>query len=605
MKKLFNLSLAFLVLFSLVACNKKQEDKQTKFKAGKYVANKMGHNGSIEVETEFSDDKIVDVKILKNEETKVIATIALEQLPKRIVESQSLDVELFTGATVSSNAIINAVSDCIKQAGANPDELKSVVEKQKPSSEVQELTTDVLVVGAGGAGMGAAIRADQAGLKVILLEKNAMVGGHTALSGAYTLITGSKLQKEKYGVTNDSLEAVYEDNFVNGQEKSVEEDLHLFTEIMGPATDWYDEYVKLPAPDKLTPLSENKIDRAMVYQGGGKGLNEALLKKLKETKVDLKLETKAESLIVENDTVVGVNAKDSLGNQYKILAKAVVLATGSYGARKDMLPESLSNFVYYGAQLAQGEGLEMAKKVGAATVNQGYVELFENGVEWLPGIAKSTYSGSMSAWTVSGILVDRNGNRVVNETAPGIEIVKEMSKQNDGRLFLLMDKNTFETFRKNVAGYGISQQLLDQWLEQNGKTKPYFAHGNSLEEVAKALNINAENLKKTVEKYNGFVEKGVDDDFNRDAKKMTAKIGEGPYYLVEQLPRYATTLGGLKINDKLQVLTKDNKVIDGLYAAGDVAGGARGSDSIPGADVAWALQSGYKVGEVLAEKLAN
>lgn len=594
-------------MMGLVACNnqndsKSNDNKTNHYKAGKYISKKSGHNGTLEVEVEFSDDSIKAINILKSEETKTITGVVFEQMPKEIVEKQSLKVDALSGATITSYALLSAVEDCVKQAGGDVDSLKKV-EANQSKPEVIELKTDVLVVGGGGAGLATAIRADQAGLGVILIEKNAMLGGHTALSGAYSLVTGSKLQSDKYGIKNDSIQSVYDDNFKNGQGKSIPEDLMLYAKNMGPATDWLNDYVKVPTPDKLTPLSENSVDRAIVYVGGGKGLNDALVNFLKKTKVDIHLSTKAEKLIVENNKVVGVEAKDTKGNTYKIMAQATVLATGSYGARKDLLPESLNNYVYYGAQLAQGDGMTMAQAIGADVVNQGYVELFENGVEWTKGIAKSTYSGSMAAWTVSGILVDRNGKRVVNETAPGIEIVNEMAKQSDGRLFLLMDKNTFQKFRDNVAGYGISQEMLDKWLENNGKETPYFVHGNTIKEVADILKINANALQETVDRYNSFVDKGKDDDFGRDAKKMTAKIGEGPYYLVEQKPRYATTLGGLKINDKLQVLNKSNQVIDGLFAAGDVAGGARGSDSIPGADVGWALTSGYKIGEILADQI--
>ena len=372
---------------------------------------------------------------------------------------------------------------------------------------------------------------------------------------------------------------------------------------MGPATDWINDYVKAPIPDALTPLGENKIDRAMVYVGAGKGLNDALVARLKETDVDVHLQTKVTNLLVEEGKVVGVEAVDAEGTRYHVRGAATVLATGSYGARKDLLPESLKNFVYYGAQLAQGEGMEMAQEIGADVVNQGYVELFENGVEWKPGIAKSTYNGSMATWDVSGILVDRNGKRVVNERAAGIEIVKEMAKQEDGRLFLFMDQKTFDAFRDNVAGYGISQEMLDGWLENNGKDMPYFAHADSIEDVAKIVSVDGEALKQTVETYNSYVENGVDEEFGRAPQYMKEKIGDGPYYLVEQKPRYATTLGGLKINSDLQVINTDGAVIEGLYACGDVAGGARGDDSIPGSDVGWALASGYAVGTVLMEKL--
>lgn len=616
MKK--NLRLIFLCLIliiALAACNQGTNGKEEpdgvadnsqtfSYDSGKYIGKAMGHNGTVEVEVEFSEDTITAVNILNNEETATVAKTAFDQLPKKIIDAQSIGIDSISGATISSVAIKNAVLDAAEQANGNTELLKKTVEKE-PKTETVELEADVVVVGGGGAGMTAAMAAEQDGLSVIILEKNAMLGGHTAFSGAFSLITGSELQSKKYGITNDSIEAVYDDNFKNGGGVNVPEDLQLYCDNMGPATDWIDDYIGAPIPDELTPLSENSIDRAMIYEGAGEGLKNALVAKLEKTDVDVYVNVKATSLLLDGDKVIGVEAEGTDGTKYQVKGAATVLATGSYGARKDLLPESLDNFVYYGAQLAQGEGMEMAKKIGADVVNQGYVELFENGVEWQPGIAKSTYNGSMAAWDVSGILVDHSGKRVVNERAAGIDIVKEMAKQDDGRLFLLMDQATYDSFENNITGYGISQELLDIWLENNAQKPPYFVHADSIEEVAGILDIDAKNLQNTVDRYNEFVKKGVDEDFGRNAAYLTKPIGDGPYYLVEQKPRYATTLGGLKINEDLQVVNTDGKSIEGLFAAGDVAGGARGNDSIPGADVGWALTSGYAVGEVLVEKLGG
>jgi fumarate reductase flavoprotein subunit len=599
----------------LVACNQENNGKEElngavdgqkmfSYNSGKYIGKAMGHNGTIEVEVEFSEDAITAINILDNEETTTVAKTAFDQLPQKIIDEQSIGVDSISGATISSVAIKNAVLNAAEQANGNTELLKKSIEKE-PKTETIELEADVIVVGGGGAGMTAAMGAEQKGLSVILLEKNAMLGGHTAFSGAFSLITGSKLQSEKYGITNDSVEAVYDDNFKNGGGVNIPEDLQLYSENMGPATDWIDDYIGAPTPNELTPLSENSINRAMIYEDAGDGLKNALAAKLEETDVGVHVNVKATSLLLDGDKVIGVEAEGSDGTKYQVKGAATVLATGSYGARKDLLPETLNNFVYYGAQLAQGEGMEMAQEIGADVVNQGYVELFENGVEWQPGIAKSTYNGSMAAWDVSGILVDRSGKRVVNERTAGINIVKEMAKQEDGRLFLLMDQATYDSFESNITGYGISQELLDRWLENNAKDPPYFAHADTIEEVAEILDIDTINLQKTVDRYNEFVKKGIDEDFGRDADYLTEPIGEGPYYLVEQKPRYATTLGGLKINKDLQVINTDGKSIEGLFAAGDVAGGARGNDSIPGADVGWALTSGYAVGQVLAEKLGG
>lgn len=601
MKRFISIMMIFVLVFSVIGCTDSGQDTSTEegisFEPGIYTGTAEGHNGSLEVEVEFSEDSIVEINIVNSEETEHLVEPVFENVPEEIIEEQSIGFDSVSGATVTSMALKAAISDAIEQAGGNPDLLdKSSEEEAK--SETIDLDTDVVVIGGGAAGLSAALSADQQGLSVVLLEKSAMLGGHSALSGAYTLVTGSELQKE-LGVTDDTPEKAYEDIMENGGEKCVPELLELYTEKMGEATDWTVDELGVEVPDELTPLGENKIDRALIYEGGGEGFISTLSERLEETDVELYLDTKATSLIRDGDDVIGVEADGKDGTKYTINAKSTVLATGGYGARKDLLPESLDNFVYYGASVASGDGLEMGEEVGADTVNMGYVELFENGVEWKPGIAKSTYNGSMAAWDVSGILVDRNGERVVNERGPGMEIVEQQSAQEDGTLFLFMDQATFDHFSDNIAGYGISQEMLDEWLENNGEVEPVFANGETIEEVAEIAEVDLKGLEETIEKYNGYVENGKDEDFDRASQYLNEKIGEGPYYLVEQKPRYATTLGGLLINNNLEVINTDGEPIKGLYATGDAAGGVRGDDSIPGSDFGWAVTSGYLIGDIL------
>lgn len=603
--------MAVVLIFSLVACSGSVQDsskgkegteegQEISFEPGKYNGVAEGHNGSLEVEVEFSEDEILAINIVEHEETEHLAKVVFEQIPGQVIEEQSLNVDTVSGATITSMALKGAITDAVVKAKGDP-KLLNKPSTQEKKTEVVELTTDMVVIGGGSAGLSAALSAEEQGLSVIVLEKCGMIGGHTALSGGLSLVTGSKIQKE-LGVTNDTPQKAYDDMMKNGGDKSVPELLKLYSENMGISTDWSIDYVGAVAPDKLTPLGENSVDRGLFYVGGGAGLMNAFANKLKETSVELYLNTEATGLLTEGDEVIGVEAKAKDGTTYKINAKATVLATGSYAARKDLLPESLHNFVYYGAALSDGKGMLMGQDVGADTVNMGYVELFENGVEWKPGIAKSTYNGSMAAWNGSGILVDRNGKRVVNERGSGISIVNKQREQSDGILFLLMDQATFGIFRDNIGGTGISQEMLDSWLENNGKEGPIFANANTIEEVAEIAGVDAKGLKATIETYNGYVEKGKDEEFGRPAEYLKEKIGEGPYYLVEQRPRYATTLGGLLINTDLEVINTNGDVIKGLYAIGDTAGGVRGDDSVPGADVGWAITSGYLLGRNLGKK---
>lgn len=606
MKKFWKRTVCLLMGVSLAACGNKtnqpaqgdkdptKENNESSVEAEIFQGKAEGHNGTVKVEVELSENEIFSIDVIESEETEHLAEPVYKTLPEDMIEHQSVNVDTVSGATITSGAFKRAVEDAIENSDFDPSIFDKKIEKEL-STETIELETDMLVIGGGGAGLSAALKADQEGHSVILLEQCAMLGGHTALSGAYTLATGSEIQKE-LGVTDDTPEKAYKDIMENGGNKSQEDILTMYTEEMGEATDWTLDYVGVEAPEQLTPLPENEIDRALIYKDGGPALIEAYADKMEDTSVDLHLDTTATTLLTKDGKVVGAEAEAKDGTKYVITAKATVLATGSYGSRSDLLPEELENFVYYGASLADGKGLEMAQETGADLINMGDVELFENGVEWLPGIAKSTYSGSMAAWEKSGILVDREGKRVVSEKAPGKEIAKVQGEQEDATLFLLMDQETFDYFSENVAGYGISQEMLESWLENNGESGPVFANAESPVEVAKIAGVDPDGLIETVKRYNKFVENGKDEDFGRDPSYMNKKIEDGPYYLVEQKPRYATTLGGLLVNDKLQVINTNGEIIEGLYSAGDTAGGMRGDDSIPGSDVGWAITTGYVIG---------
>ena len=169
-------------------------------------------------------------------------------------------------------------------------------------------------------------------------------------------------------------------------------------------------------------------------------------------------------------------------------------------------------------------------------------------------------------------------------------------------LYLLLDSETFEVWKTKLAPAGISDADIEKYLEANGTSTPVFAHGETLEEAAAAAGVNADNLKATVEKYNGFVAAGSDADFGRAATYLTKTIGEGPYYLIEQKPRFATTMGGLVINTSMQVLNESGEAIPGLYAAGENCGQVMGDDSPSGANNAWALTSGKLAAEAIAAK---
>lgn len=610
MKRTLSLLLAFVMVLGLAACGGNTAQETTAaataaseeagiYTPGTYTGTAAGKNGDVKVEVTFSANAIDSVKVVEHSETAGISDGAIENIPAAIVENQSLAVDTVSGATITSDAILKAVADAVAQAGGDVEALKNAA-APVGEKEAKELSADVIVVGGGGAGMAAATRLAQLGKSVILVEKSGFLGGAISVSGGNQVVMGSQLQIDN-GVADDSVESMVADFEANGANKNNKEILTLFAENVGATTDWLVASCGITFEEGLHQLGEYSHNRELAYTGGGAGFAEAMRKAVEEAGVQVLLNTKAESLIADNGTVTGVKAASSDAD-YTLTAGDVVLATGGYGANKDMLTDEMKSALYYGPASSTGEGIQMAQAVGAQTANMEYGKRYPNGIEVSEGMAKSTIAGNIVGWTMSAILVNKDGNRVVNEKASNRTILEEELKQEGGELYLLLDAETFEAWKAKLAPAGISDADIEKYLEANGTTTPVFAHGETLEEAAAAAGINADNLKATVEKYNGFVAKGSDDDFGRAATYLTKTIGEGPYYIVEQKPRFATTMGGLVINTSMQVLNESGEPISGLYAAGENCGQVMGDDSPSGANNAWALTSGKLAADAIAAK---
>ncbi|WP_339256277.1 FAD-dependent oxidoreductase [Paenibacillus sp. FSL P2-0136] len=611
-KMLSVMLLVSLVILSVAGCSGTKNEDSSKdaggitYKAGTYTGSADGKNGAVQVEVTFSEHAIDAVKVVNFKETEGVSDASVTKIPKAIVDNQYLKIDAVSGATVTSDAILAAVADCVTQAGVDPLVLNNDVKKVE-STEVEDLTTDVVVIGGGAAGMSASLRADELGLKTILLEKMTYIGGAISISGGNQVVGLSKLQQDA-GVTDDSADSIVTDFLANGGNKNVAELLKLFAANVGQTTDWLNQYVgiKYDMAGGLHKLAEYSHDRELAYDQGGPGFAKQARQKVEESGVELYLETRAEKLVTDDSgTVTGVVAKDGTGKTYNITAKAVIMATGGYGNNKDLLSDQLKTALYYGPTSSTGDGIVMAKGEGidAATRLMEYGKRYPNGVEVSEGIAKSTIVGNIAAFKKSGILVNSAGDRVVNEKSSNRSILEVELTQQNQMLYLLMDQATFDVFKTSLGEAGISQGDIETWLKNNGSTKPYFFHAETAEALATAAGMDAGALQNTINRYNGFVKARKDEDFGRSADYMKESIGSGPYYLVEQKPRFATTMGGLVVNADFEVLNTSSQIISGLYAAGEVVGGVMGDDSPSGANNAWALTSGKLSAEAVADKL--
>ena len=571
---------------------------------GTYTSSFPGQNGPVPVTVTFSQDRIESVVVGENKETIGIGQTAVKNLPDRIVAAQSLGVDMVSGAPVSSVAIMSAVADCVKQAGGDATKLMKPY-KAPQVVKHEKLATDLVVIGGGAAGMIGAINASQQGLNVVLLEKQEFLGGASAICGGIVVAQGSEAQRNM-GEKSDTPSKMAYDLLHNGHQRNDLSGLTFYALNVGKSIDWaVKQGVQLDTKAGFAFRAEHKTPRVIPFVGGCPQYAQTLREVLATTKTDVKLTTRATKLITTDGAVTGVEAKAKDGTTYEIAAKAVLLATGGYGWNKEMLQGDLKHALYYGPVSSTGDGHKMAEEAGAALQLMDCGKIYPQGIESSPGIAKSTLQGNNAAYDISGILVDINGKRVTNEKGAGKDILATLMKQKNATLYLLMDKPSFEAFRKIIGNNGVTPAEVDKWLASNGKSAPVFAHGNTLEEAAAAAGVDAAGLKATIERYNGFVKAGKDEDFGRPVRFMKKTIDtSGPMYLVEQKPRFATSLGSVVVDTSLHVLDKSGRPIPNLYAAGEVANAVHGDDSAPGANVGWGITSGKAVSDVIVKELA-
>lgn len=528
---------AVLLAMGLVSCGL----AQAALTSGTYVAEGKGNNGPVVVETTIENGAITKIRVLKNSETPMIGETAIKLLPTKIVDRQSLDIDKVAGATNSSNAILTAVGEVLKKAGGSKADLKAVAQKKDQAAVLEDANTDVVVVGAGGSGMAAAIEVKRKGLNVILIEKLPMIGGTTALSSTAFNAGGSKIQMAlKKPYTAD-------DYYLKLKGKGPDDaSLRNLADLSGPTTDW---------------LVDMGADLGRVINGSqhtpkdggalGAMLVPVMKKQLDKLGIEPRTSTKAEDLYVKDGRVAGVRVSHDNG-KYVIHAKGVILATGGFASNPELVAKYTPMWAGYpstASRGATGDALAMATKVGAALG-----QMDRSGPQT---VAYQTGNGAVSLTNVrynGAILVNEDGNRFVNELALTPILGKAIKDQKDRHAYLIFDQAS------------VDRAALMKKYKEAG----YFVEAPTLDALAKKLGINAENLSKTVAAYQKGMDDGVDHEFGRKDSRFS-RIDKVPYYGAKISPASQTTYGGVKIDLKARAVTETGKVIPGLYVSGEAA----------------------------------
>lgn len=573
------------------------------FVSGTYCGSSVGFGGEIDIRVTVSDNRIESIVVDKATETEGVGSIAVKQLPGRIVDAQSLSVDVISGCTISSKAIVEAVEKALVNAVNDVSVLyREVATVKKTSGEMIQKDADMIIVGAGIAGMSAGITAGQNGIHAIVIEKTALTGGAGALSEG-TVDGGCSQWQLDAGIEGDSPELIFNDIIKGGQYRSDTRLAWMYANNIGATFDWVIDDLAIPCSPEYRYEAMYSVNRMFTFDGGGAGLANGLYENLlKYDSIDLMTQTRAYKLVTdENNAVVGVLAEGPSGEIYQLNAPVVLLATGGFGANREMLPERLSSALYYGASCSTGDGIAMALEVGAYTKNMDCGKLPPNGLEYAPGLGMAV-SNTRTLLDTSTIMVNKEGKRIVSENGPRSDIMAALAEDPNHCFYLILDQSGFDVLREENE-MKFTDELVEKWFAQNGASAPVFLKNETLEGAALAAGIDAETLQKTVESYNEMViSVGADTEFNRK-NAVYPLSAEGPFYVVEQRSRFATTLGGIAANEKLEAVTPYDVPIRGLYVAGDTAGGMNGTLALGGNGLGFALTSGRTVALMVAENL--
>ena len=565
MRKLVCIILACLVFCSFAMAEPAAE--VTLFTPGEYTVETQGFGGPITVTIVVSENAIESVTIVGDNETPGLGAVAVDNLPDAIMKAQTSHVDGISGATVSSNAIVAAASQALEAAGADLAVLDAYRQDKKDGDVVKEdkeITTEVAIVGAGGAGMTAAIMLKQAGVDFVILEKMPYVGGNTTKATGGMNAAETHYQKEQ-GI-EDSVEVFAEDTMKGGHNLNNPDLVNTLAKNSAAAIDWLDSIgAELPKVSFSGGATNQRIHAPADGSGVGGYLVEKFSAKLEELGVTVMLNTKATELIAEDGKVVGLKAEGPDAN-YVIHAKAVILASGGFGANEDMYTQyrpDLKGTVTTNAPGATGDGIVMAQAVGADLVDIEQIQLHPTVEQTTSMLITESVRGD------GAILVNQKGERFINELETR-DVVSAAELAQEGQYAYI---------------------IFDQHLRENLKaTEKYVKNGltveaDTIEALAEKIGIDPAVLAKTLNDWNGFVAEKNDPQFGRTTGMNDALLTP-PYYAIQIAPGIHHTMGGVKIDTAAEVIDTNGNPIPGLFAAGEVTGGVHGGNRLGGNAVA-------------------
>lgn len=517
---------------------------------GTYEGEAIGRNGPVKVQVTVAKDRIESIRVVSHNESAGLSDAPINTLPKTIVDKQSLAVDVFSGATFSSKAVIGAVENALKKATKDIKPLliaPAVTAAVKPPKDE---TVDVLVVGSGISGMVAGITAAEKGSNVLIIEKQGMLGAGDSMNISTGITAGGSRLIKQLGIENATAKDYADFLVKQAATKKVpinEKNVRTYAMRGGELVDWL--------MDLGVPFGRFQKDKwfHITKDGSAPGphIVRALSKKIADDNINYRLNSQVVDLLMKDGKVVGATVKTGAGS-YKVNAKAVVMATGGFSASHELVKKWAPEWVgrpTTGAVSLTGDGILMAQKVGAQTVAMQEIK-----ANYLCHPLTARDGVSLTAITPYNILINHEGKRFVDEGHASINFKsRAMMKQTGHEAYAIVDQTAMDNLK----------------LMRNYAAAGYFVKANTVEELASKLKVDQKAFIKTMKDYMAACQAGKDPEFNR---RIQYPIAKAPFYAALVTPSMQSTYGGIKTDEKAQALNADNKPIAGLYAAGATSG---------------------------------
>ena len=576
------------------------------------VGTAKGFGGDVTVTLTLADGKITGCTAEGKDETEGVGSTAIDQLPGAIAESGSIAVDGVAGATVTSNAIKEAAAAALTAAGLNPADFQTAVAASGEKAEDSTVEADVVIVGAGGAGMTAAITAANEGKSVVIVESQAMVGGNSVratggMNAAKTVYQDENTFEQAAGVEKtlasaaekyadnetitalaatvaeqwaayqanptgyfDSVELMELDTMIGGKGINDPALVETLCEGTADAIDWLDENgITLHNVSSFGGASVKRIHRPVGDDGKVVSVGSYMIPRLQQAcekaGVQILLSTTAEEILTDGGKAVGIKATGAAGETVTVNAKAVILASGGFGANLDMVVEykpELKGFMTTNAPGILGQGIAMAQAIGADTVDMDQIQIHPTVQYDSAALITEGLRGD------GAILVNAEGKRFIDEVGTRDVVSAAEVAQTGGYSWLVVDQKMAD-----------ASSVIQGYIK-----KGYTVEGKTYEELAEAMGVDSAAFAETMANWNQCVADKTDAEFGRTS--FANPLDTAPYYAIKVTAGVHHTMGGLKIDTNTEVLDADGNAIPGLFAAGEITGGVHGANRLGGNAVA-------------------